>query len=85
VAAFILLPLPPPQPTPTPTHMQTHSPHPPQCLSCRTYEAEGHDLSSLLFSFLDELLFGFATDLFVAREITIKEFDREHWKIVAEG
>ena len=32
-----------------------------------TYEAEGHDMHTLLFAFLDELLFVFSTELFVPR------------------
>lgn len=55
-------------------------PHP-----CSTYEAEAHDLQSLLFQFLDEMLFTFSTEFFVPRELTITTFDRENWRIVAEG
>lgn len=51
----------------------------------RQYEADGHDLQSLLFNFLDELLFGFATDAFVAKQLRITTFDRDSWRIVAEG
>ncbi|KAL4853337.1 Protein archease-like [Chlorella vulgaris] len=52
----------------------------------RRYEAEGHDLQSLLFNFLDELLFSFSTDFFVAKELTISTIDRnDSWRIVAEG
>jgi hypothetical protein len=55
-------------------------------LLCRRYEAEGHDLQSLLFNFLDELLFSFSTDFFVAKELTISTIDRnDSWRIVAEG
>lgn len=32
-----------------------------------TYEAQGHDMHTLLFAFLDELLFVFSTELFVPR------------------
>lgn len=32
-----------------------------------TYQAEGHDMHTLLFAFLDELLFVFSTELFVPR------------------
>lgn len=32
-------------------------------------EAEGHDLQSLLYAFLDELLFVFSTDLLVFKEV----------------
>ncbi|PRW57244.1 archease-like [Chlorella sorokiniana] len=51
----------------------------------RTYEAEGHDLQSLLFNFLDELLFAFATEFFVAKQLRITRFDRDNWRIMAEG
>lgn len=51
----------------------------------RRYEAEGHDLQSLLFAFLDEMLFGFGTEFFVCKEIRILELDRSAWKITAEG
>ncbi|KXZ52230.1 hypothetical protein GPECTOR_10g861 [Gonium pectorale] len=54
-------------------------------LESRTYRAEGHDLSSLLFAFLDELLFVFSTELFLARSIHITSFDREAFVIEAEG
>ncbi|EFJ53137.1 hypothetical protein VOLCADRAFT_102758 [Volvox carteri f. nagariensis] len=51
----------------------------------RSYRAEGHDLPSLLFSFLDELLFVFATELFLAVEVHIQSFDRTSFVIEAEG
>ena len=51
----------------------------------RRYEAEGHDLQSLLYHWLDELLFGFATDFFVPKALRITLFDREKWRIEAEG
>lgn len=51
----------------------------------RTYSAEGHDLSSLLYHWLDELLFGFATDFFVPSSLRITSFNREAWRIEAEG
>lgn len=49
-------------------------------------EAEGTDLESLLFHFLDEFLFLSCTDdYFMAREIKIQEFDKKSWKIKAYG
>ncbi len=37
---------------------------------------EGHDLPSLLFAYLDEFLFRFSTEAFVAKLATILEFQR---------
>lgn len=51
----------------------------------RTFEASGHDMHSLLFNFLDELLFVFSTELFVPVELQITEFDRSQWRIHASG
>ena len=48
--------------------------------------AEGHDLQSLLFQFLDEWLYAFSVDpFFIANEINIIEFDEENFKIRCEG
>ncbi|KAG8221928.1 hypothetical protein J437_LFUL002487 [Ladona fulva] len=47
-------------------------------------EAEGHDMLSLLYHFLDELLFLFSAEPFlIARVIKINEFDTENFKIKA--
>lgn len=51
----------------------------------RTFEAEGHDMESLLFAWLDELLFEFNTSFFVAKELRITSFDRQSWRIVASA
>ncbi|KIZ00642.1 Protein archease-like protein [Monoraphidium neglectum] len=51
----------------------------------RTYFAEGHDMHSLLFAFLDELLFVFATDMVVCREVEVLELDRGAHRICAVG
>lgn len=51
----------------------------------RQFHVEGHDMESLLFNFLDELLFVFSTEFFVCRELSIITLDRENWKIVASG
>lgn len=42
-------------------------------------------MSSLLFSFLDELLFAFCTDFFVCKELRVTSLDREGFRITAEG
>ncbi|XP_029053296.2 protein archease-like [Osmia bicornis bicornis] len=47
-------------------------------------EAEGHDMESLLFHFLDELLFMFSAEPYiVAKKVEIVTFDRENFKITA--
>jgi len=51
----------------------------------REIEAEGHDMDSLLFQFMDEFLFVFCTEWLVCTEITITEFDKENFKIKAHG
>ena len=49
-------------------------------------EANGEDMLSLLFHLLDEFLFLFCAEpFFIAREVKITEFDRENFRIVAEG
>jgi SHS2 domain-containing protein len=55
-------------------------------LKTESVEADGEDLLSLLFHFLDEFLFLFNADpFFVAKEIKIIEFDKENFRIKAEG
>lgn len=61
------------------TTLLTHPPY------HRRYEAEGHDMQSLLFNFLDELLFSFSTEFFVPSQLRITSFDRQTWQIKAEG
>lgn len=54
--------------------------------SCtRVVEASGHDLDSLLFSWLDELLFIFSTELLVFSDIKVTALDRQEYKITATG
>lgn len=49
-------------------------------------EAEGHDMLSLLFHFLDEFLFVFSAEpFFIASKVKILEFDKENFKIKARG
>ncbi|RZF44142.1 hypothetical protein LSTR_LSTR012344 [Laodelphax striatellus] len=49
-------------------------------------EAEGHDMLSLLFHFLDEFLFLFSAEpYFVAKKVEILEFDKEQFRIKARG
>jgi len=53
----------------------------------RTLEVEvkGHDMSSLLFAFMDEFLFHFSAELFAVKDISIVSFDRETFTIRARA
>jgi len=51
----------------------------------RQFYAQGHDMQSLVFNFLDEILFNFTTDFFVCKNIQVTSLDTEHWKIEAVG
>ncbi|DBA84097.1 hypothetical protein WJX77_003967 [Trebouxia sp. C0004] len=51
----------------------------------RTFEAEGHDMQSLVFNFLDELLFIFSTEFFTCKELKVIELDQTNWKLKAQG
>lgn len=42
-------------------------------------------MQSLVFNFLDELLFIFSTEFFTCKQLTITELDRDNWKVRAEG
>ena len=53
--------------------------------SCRTFAAEGHDMQSLVFNFLDELLFIFSTEFFTCKELTVTELDCQKFKVKAQG
>jgi len=48
-------------------------------------EVEGHDLESLLYSFMNEFLMAFCIDKIVCKKITILHFDKENFKIKAKG
>lgn len=54
-------------------------------IACSSYEAEGHDLQSLLYAFLDELLFVFNTELFACKRVVITSFDQQAFRITAQG
>nr|CAD7450152.1 unnamed protein product [Timema bartmani]CAD7459348.1 unnamed protein product [Timema tahoe] len=57
-----------------------------QMVESQDIEAEGHDILSLLFHFLDEFLFLFCAEpFFIARKVKILEFDRENFRIKARG
>ena len=51
----------------------------------RNISAQGHDLHSLIYSFLDEWLFNFHDTGFVAKEITISECNLDDWRIESSG
>ncbi|KAK2158253.1 hypothetical protein LSH36_174g07008 [Paralvinella palmiformis] len=57
-----------------------------QMTDTQEIEAEGHDVESLLFHFLDEWLFVFSAEpFFIARKVVITAFDKENFKISAIG
>ena len=47
--------------------------------------AEGHDLRSLVYAFLDEWLYNFHDTEFIANTITIKEINLDKWRVVSCG
>ena len=54
-------------------------------VSSREITASGHDLHTLLFSFLDEVLFMFLTEFLVFKELQVTQLDTENWVITASG
>ena len=49
------------------------------------FTVDGHDMDTLLFKYMDELLFRFCTDNFCCKVVEIIEFDKVNFKIVAKG
>ncbi|XP_054717962.1 protein archease-like [Uloborus diversus] len=55
-------------------------------LMTQDIEAEGHDMLSLLFHYLDEFLYIFSAEpYFIARKVKILNFDKQNFKIKARG
>jgi len=48
-------------------------------------DVQGHDLESLLYTFLDEFLYNFCTEFIVCKQIEITKFDLENFSIAAVG
>jgi SHS2 domain-containing protein len=46
-----------------------------------SFACKGHDLESLLFKFLDEILYKFCTDSFCPKAVEIVDFNRETFSI----
>jgi SHS2 domain-containing protein len=51
----------------------------------RARRAEAHDMQSLLFTFLDELLFVFSTEFLVVRTLELHAIDRSNWTMRVVG
>ena len=49
----------------------------------REVEVQGHDMLSLLYKFLDEMLYGFCADEFCVRDCHISTFDTQRFRIRA--
>jgi SHS2 domain-containing protein len=50
-----------------------------------TVTADGHDLLSLLYNFMDEFLFVFSSEYTIVKRISISKFDSEKFSIEATG
>ena len=59
--------------------------HTVESLGSNEVEVSGHDMQSLLYNFMDEFLFQFCTDGFVARRVEIESFDKTAFAIRAKG
>mmetsp|Transcript_20232 Transcript_20232/g.43991 ORF Transcript_20232/g.43991 Transcript_20232/m.43991 type:complete len:215 (-) Transcript_20232:86-730(-) len=46
---------------------------------------QGHDMNSLIYSFLDEWLFNFHDTGFIPKEVKVSELHRDVWRIVSSG
>lgn len=51
----------------------------------RSFEASGHDVYALVHNFLDELLYVFSTEFFVAKELRVLSLDTHNWRIRCVG
>lgn len=48
-----------------------------------TMQVKGHDMESLLYNYMNELLFKFITDSFCTVKVEITEFNREDFSLKA--
>jgi SHS2 domain-containing protein len=74
----------------TGTHTRTQRAAVPAAASAltraRALVRAGHDMQSLLYAFLDELLFVFLTEFMVVRELTLRRIERgATWELRATG
>mmetsp|Transcript_1600 Transcript_1600/g.2549 ORF Transcript_1600/g.2549 Transcript_1600/m.2549 type:complete len:205 (+) Transcript_1600:18-632(+) len=46
-----------------------------------TFTKTGHDIQSLLYNYMDELLYRFCTDSFCVKRVEITEFDEENFSL----
>ena len=49
------------------------------------YLSLAHDMHSLLFAYMDEMLFRFSTDGFICARVEIIEFDKDKYKLTLKG
>jgi SHS2 domain-containing protein len=57
------------------------------CLACavRDVSVSGHDLQSLLFNYLDELLFIYSTEYIMMKFIAVTSLDTTNFTVTATG